>query len=123
MTVLHSQKGFEILSLSAFDLQTLKLQGDASLATEEIGKALSLIHESAVKQGIRSIVVDVRDLTFMNSAGFKSFVTWLSRVMALPEEQRYKIRVLSNPETYWQARSFDALRSFAVDVLDVVSGP
>jgi hypothetical protein len=63
-------------------------------------------------------VVDFRAFDFMNSSCFKAFVTWIGLVQEL-ESGQYKIRFLSDEGKHWQRRSLDALRCFAVDLIQI----
>lgn len=67
------------------------------------------------------VVVDMRNLQFMNSSCFKSFVTWLGHVQDLEPQKQYKIRFLSDANKHWQKRSLSALSCFAVDLVRIDS--
>src|SRR5687767_9876504 len=51
---------------------------------------LDRVHDEAVKSRVTRVSVDFRTLEFMNSSCFKNFVAWLTKVHAMPQEQRYK---------------------------------
>jgi hypothetical protein len=98
----------------------VRLTGDANMAAvERVGAALALVHEQAVSKRCTEVVVDVRQLEFMNSACFKKFVTWIALVEAVEAEARYGIRFLSNPKMHWQRRSLHALHCFALELVSV----
>src|SRR4051794_8182602 len=60
------------------------------------------LHQAMVDGGARRVVVDVRELRFMNSASFKHFVTWIRANGALPPVKRYGIHFVLNPAHHWQ---------------------
>jgi len=62
----------------------------------------------------------LRQLEFMNSSCFKSFVSWVTDIQELDDAKRYKVRFLSNPTYHWQKRSLHSLRCFAVELITVV---
>ena len=96
------------------------LKGTADYAAiEAIDTLLSRIHTEAKRIGIKEAVVDLRQLEFMNSSCFKSFVSWLNDVQELDQERRYRITFLSNPKLHWQKRSLQSLRCFAVELVSV----
>ena len=64
-------------------------------------------------------VIDLRDLEFMNSSCFKSFVSWITDIQELEPAQQYKVRFLSNSKLHWQKRSLHSLRCFAVELITV----
>jgi len=99
---------------------TLALTGNADLnAKESLDALLPRVHEEAQRAAATEVIVDFRELEFMNSSCFKSFVTWINEVQELAPEKQYKIRLLSKPEMHWQRRSLHALRCFAVDVITI----
>ncbi len=98
----------------------LRLAGNADMsAKESLDALLPRVHAEAQRLGAAEVAVDFRDLEFMNSSCFKSFVTWISEVQELEPAKQYRIRFLSKPEMHWQRRSLHALRCFAVDLITV----
>lgn len=75
------------------------------------------VHEQVVKGGLRQVLVDMRELEFCNSSGFKSFIHWIQRIQQLPDAQRYGLRFLSNPARKWQKTSLLALSCYAVNTV------
>jgi hypothetical protein len=55
----------------------------------------------------------------MSASAFNELVTWLGSIHELPEEKRYKLRLLSNPDIHWQRRSLKTLSCFAIDLVSV----
>ena len=87
--------------------------------TTLIDAFLSAADRESVAAGVKEVVVDFRQLMFMNSACLKSLVTWLRRVQERPPERQYAIRFLQEPEAHWQVRSFSALTAIGRGVLTV----
>lgn len=103
---------------AAGDLVEVRLRGSAELGSkatldEFLGDVFAASH------GRREVVVDITSLEYMNSSSLKSLLTWIVRVRELPEQERHKIRVISNPELHWQQRSLHSLVSMCGDVLEV----
>ena len=99
---------------------TACLRGNADLRAQESLKAfLPAIHAEAMRLEVREVVVDLRALEFMNSSCFKALVTWVTQVQELPEERRYGIRFRSSAQLHWQRRSLNALRGFAIDLIQL----
>lgn len=65
------------------------------------------------------VVVDFRQLEFMNSACFKAFIVWLSKVRTLDATQQYLIHFLSSEQIHWQRRSLRALSCFAANIVRI----
>lgn len=97
------------------------LNGTAELPVQEALKAFVLEVQSAARGGgARQVDVDLKGLRFMSSSCFKVMVTWLATLGALPAEERYRVRFLSDPTQHWQKRSLSALAAFGGDLVEVV---
>lgn len=102
------------------DTITVRFSGNADIRAKEPLEALLVkLHAEAQRVGAKVVAVDFRQLEFMNSSCFKSFVSWIGGVQELPPEKQYRIRFLSNAEMLWQRRSLHALRCFAVDLISI----
>lgn len=88
--------------------------------TVPMAEFVGAVEQEAEAAPTSVVVVDFRDLEFMNSSCFKAFVTWLQHLLDMPVERRYRIRFVSNPKRHWQARSLRALACFATELVDVV---
>jgi anti-anti-sigma factor len=98
----------------------LELTGNADTqATEPLNDLLSKLHDEVVRVGIKSVVVDMRALEFMNSSCLKAFVTWVSILQDSAASQQYKVTLRSNPELRWQRRSLNALARIATALVTV----
>lgn len=99
-----------------------KLCGTADLrVTDSVEAILNRVHQKAMELAVTEVQVDLRELEFMNSSCFKSFVSWISEVSDLTEGQ-YRIRFLSNPSILWQRRSLHALSCFAAELVTIEAG-
>jgi hypothetical protein len=99
-----------------------KLWGTADLrVTDSVEAILTRVHQKALELSITEVRMDLRELEFMNSSCFKSFVSWISEVSDLTTGQ-YRIRFLSNPSILWQRRSLHALSCFAAELVTIEAG-
>ena len=99
-----------------------KLSGTADLrVTDSVEAILTRVHQKALELSISEVRMDLRELEFMNSSCFKSFVSWISEVSDLTAGQ-YRIRFLSNPRILWQRRSLHALSCFAAELVTIEAG-
>ena len=73
------------------------------------------VHAELAKRGPGRVRVDLRELEFCNSSGFKSFIHWIERIASLPERSRYSLHFLSNPARKWQRTSLLALSCYGVN--------
>ena len=99
---------------------TVQLKGNADYAAlDGIEMLLTRTHAEAKRQQVAEVIVDLKQLEFMNSSCFKGFVSWITDIQELPENAQYKVRFLSNPAMHWQKRSLHSLRCFAVELITV----
>ena len=98
----------------------LRLAGNADMRSmSPLHLFLTRLHTEARRLRVGEVIVDLRELEFMNSSCFKNFVTWITDVRESMVESQYKIRFLSNPELLWQRRSLHALCGFAKELITV----
>ena len=99
---------------------TTRFRGTADVeAKPALDHYVEALHGEARRLGATKVVIDLRELEFMNSSSFKVFVTWLAQVQEMPAENQYRIHFLSNPSMHWQRRSLAALSCFAVDLVTI----
>jgi hypothetical protein len=104
----------------AADGTGVTLRGSADIGkANSLGIWLGRVHEALVLAEVASVDVDLRRLDFMSASAFNELVTWLGSIHELPEEKRYKLRLLSNPDIHWQRRSLKTLSCFAIDLVSV----
>jgi anti-anti-sigma regulatory factor len=90
-----------------------------SRAMSALDALVTSVHEAALERAVDEVIVDLRELGFMNSSCFKSFVKWLGSLQEVDAARQYKISLLSNDKHHWQKRSLAALRCFAVDLVRI----
>ena len=99
---------------------TVRLWGNADQRGNTLFDGfLRVADRQSLAAGVTEVVVDFRELVFMNSSCLKALVTWLRRVQERPPEERYAIRFLQEREAHWQARSFSALAAFGRGLLTI----
>ena len=92
--------------------------GDMNAITP-LSEYLRQVHAEALRLRVTEVCCDFRQLTFMNSSCFKSFVVWIDTVKTSAEG--YQIRFLTDPNLHWQRRSLEALRRLAANIVTVVA--
>jgi anti-anti-sigma factor len=99
---------------------TTRFRGTADVeAKPALDNYVEALHHEAKRLEASKVVIDFRELEFMNSSSFKVFVTWLAQVQELPAENQYRIHFVSNPSMHWQRRSLAALSCFAVNLVTI----
>jgi hypothetical protein len=73
--------------------------------------------EACVGGEVREVVVDLRDLEYLNSAHFKTLVSWVGRMGGLG--RRVGVRLRANEKYHWQQRSLHALQHLAESFVTV----
>jgi hypothetical protein len=76
-------------------------------------------HAYAIEKKARELRVDLTELEFCNSSGFKSFIHWIEQIQELPEAQRYKLRFLSTDERRWQRATLLALSCYGLHIVEI----
>lgn len=120
----------QVPQISTTDLRSVASHGDGSIRICLIGSAesaakldldalLTGVHSEAQRLDLREVVVDMRELEFMNSSCFKAFVSWAGLAEELEQSRQYKIRIVSDRSKHWQRRSLAALACFAADLIRV----
>jgi len=100
----------------------VRLEGTAdSRYTDDLSKFAAAAQQEALAVRPERVVIDFRELEFMNSSCFKSFVNWLQNLLELEPDKQYRIRFMSDPNKHWQARSLKALSCFAADLVEIVA--
>ena len=96
------------------------LKGNADYAAlDSLDVLLDRVHTEARRNSVEEVSVDLRQLEFMNSSCFKSFVSWINNIQELDADKQYKVKFLSNPNMHWQKRSLHSLRCFAIELISV----
>ncbi len=97
----------------------LTLVGAADLRVESYFESLLLaLNDRSKNAGVENVTIDLRELTFINSACLKSFVVLISEVRQLGDKA-YTITLWQNPAVSWQQRSIKALKAFGEELVIV----
>ena len=80
------------------------------------------VHAHVLEAGAKEIRVDLTQLEFCNSSGFKSFIHWIERIQGAPEPKRYKLRFISTNDRRWQRASLLALSCYGVNIVVIEEG-
>ncbi|MDX2092973.1 MAG: hypothetical protein SFX73_34330 [Kofleriaceae bacterium] len=122
MSELLSIKGEDFTGVAIQEGATIvaSLKGNADYAAiDAVEKLLDKTHTEAARSSATEVVIDMRQLEFMNSSCFKCFVSWITEIQELPEAQQYRVKFQSNSQLHWQKRSLHSLRCFAVELITV----
>jgi hypothetical protein len=107
---------------SRVDADGIQLALTGSAETPAYDALMSLVRRLQAQAHERrpsEVVVDLRELEFMNSTCIKTFVTWLSELREADPGARYPVRFLFDPNKPWQRRTVGALQSFAPSVVTI----
>jgi len=78
-----------------------------------LGGFFRAMHAAAVADTLKEVIVDVRQLTFVNSSAIRLFVDWATWVRSMGDSDRYMIRFRTDRRITWQRTSFTVLQSLA----------
>ena len=98
----------------------LTLRGNADSSTSNaLATLVHRLHRCVVERRTRAVLVDIRQLEFMNASSFNVFVDWLTLVGELPVDGRYVLRFRANAKLPWQERSLHTLSCFASQLVEL----
>ena len=80
---------------------------------------LRRVHEATVRQGKKTLMVDVTDLAFINSSTIRLFVDWGQWILEEPDSHRYKLVFVTSSKVKWQRTSFKAIEALGEGWVEV----
>ncbi len=80
------------------------------------------IHAQVIKENLKEISLDFKALTFLNSSGIKTITKWVMKIPSLPDDKKYKMRLLYSEEITWQRTSLMILTYLAPGNVEAVAG-
>ena len=100
---------------------TLRLVGNADLRAAQAFALFVRQAESAAIDGrLREVTIDLRQLEFMNAVCLRELAAWVSRLQAMPEATRYRLRLVTDPRRHWQRLSLPMLKCFGTELVELV---
>lgn len=98
----------------------VSLAGTADLVVQQqLATFLDAVHACATEHMVSRVLVDVNELTFINSSCLKCVVTWIFKVRGDERARQYQIVFLTNHTTPWQERSFHALSCMCTELVSI----
>jgi hypothetical protein len=77
------------------------------------------VHSEMIKNEIKNINVNAKELNFINSSSIKCIVKWIVAIQKIENLKRYTITFLTNKNALWQNLSFESLKYFAQDIIKI----
>lgn len=74
------------------------------------------IHDEAIAQKVKILSVDFRGLSYVNSSGIKTIISWLMKSKSLPDEG-YKVRIIQNSDIPWQESTFPVIQKLFPELI------
>jgi hypothetical protein len=81
---------------------TIRGEIDQSSPKEFLAPFFDQIHSAVDTEGLREVKVDIRGLTFLNSAAVKELIAWVLRRNRLAPEKKYKLDFIYDTTILWQ---------------------
>jgi anti-anti-sigma factor len=85
----------------------------------KVGEFMREVHAAARDRAVQEVIVDFRELEFMNSSCLKIFVAWFDTILGLPTPDQYRVIFVSNPKIRWQKQSLLALSCLAPGLVSI----
>ena len=67
------------------------------------------LHNKLLKNNIKKIICNIKDLSFINSSSIKSLITWIMKLNDIDDSKKYKIIFIHNKNVSWQKTSLKNL--------------
>jgi hypothetical protein len=101
----------------------LRLVGNADLrAADALASFIRDAEAAAVAAALAVVTIDLRQLEFMNAVCLRELASWVSRLQAMPDGSRYKLRFVTDKSRHWQRLSLPMLKCFGTELVEVVEG-
>jgi hypothetical protein len=114
----------DVVPIFAPTQMRLQLSGEADMQDRApLTRLLLQYHEEALQRGVKHVVIDLRELTYMSSTAMGAFVTWASTLKDVPRPSAYSLEFLGATKQRWQRGSLNALASFDPDCITVTLEP
>ena len=78
------------------------------------------IHQKIVDDCINEVVLNFQNLNFLNSSGIKVIIKWIQIALILPEEKKYKFKILASSKVPWQANSLKLLSMLSQKLIEII---
>ena len=75
------------------------------------------IHEAVIAGGLKTISVDFSNLSYVNSSGIKTIISWLMKSKDVPDGKGYKVKIIQNSDIAWQESTFPVIQKLFPDLI------
>jgi hypothetical protein len=98
----------------------VRMTGTADMDVQErMQTFLDEVHQATTAARATEGVFEMSELCFMNSSCLSLLLRFITTVMELPPDRRYRVRFRPNANMRWQTKSFAALKSYGEDLVIV----
>ncbi len=88
--------------------------------SEIIGPYLENVHKIIQDNSLKYINVDFTELRLLNSSGLKAVIKWFKSIGELPEEKKYKIKLVYDGGSDWQITSLSMLNELFPKIIEKI---
>ena len=81
------------------------------------------IHRQILLRKIKGVVIDIRELSFINSSSIKLIVAWIMKLDEISPEQQYSIKFICDTNAPWQETSIKSLLIFNNTLISYIKKP
>lgn len=94
---------------------TIRGEIDQSSPKEFLAPFFDQIHSAVGMEGLREVKVDIRGLSFLNSAAVKELITWVLRRNRLTPDKKYTLDFIYDTSILWQRVTMPTLSQLDPD--------
>lgn len=77
------------------------------------------VHDKMMENQTPIVELDFINLSFMNSGGIKTLIKWVTKMLNLPDDQKYKFKIIANSTIAWQEASLQMLSRLSPSFIEV----
>lgn len=118
-SILFDGGSFRVIQKEGSRRMMIRVEGGLLVEepADELNDALDLIHQRSL--GKEALMLDLRNCVYADSVALKSLLRWVEQLKETPEDQRYKLVFVSEPDHAWQRTSLRNLVRHAGSLADI----
>ena len=89
----------------------VKMSGEIDLQDPKplLNGLLEELHTGIIDKGLKELVYDFKELTYLNSTSIAVFAKWIVKLSTIEENKRFIIRIIMDKNITWQETSLPTL--------------
>jgi ABC-type transporter Mla MlaB component len=94
----------------------------SSYLEEFMDDYLNKLHQSLVRNGLKSVKLNFDKLTHIDSRGLSIIISWFKKIKAEDESNRYTVSIYYNDDLMVHQTSFEMVKELFPNIIEIRSG-